>query len=288
MNMDYPIGTLENNAIPALLRETPEVPTKLYYRGTLPSPHLKLLAVVGSRNYTNYGRRVTEILVEGLRGYDVGIISGLALGIDGFAHEAALRAQLYTLAVPGSGLSDDVLYPRRHLNLAKNILVAGGGLLSEYEPDFKATTWSFPKRNRIMAGISHATLVVEAGERSGTLITSRLATDYNRDVLAVPGDIFSAGSAGPHMLIKLGATPVTSPEDILETLHLETTPETKEQTATASPLETEILSYIGATPTDKDSLIRLLGSDATLVSVTLMQMEIQGSIVERSGIFYKI
>lgn len=284
--MDYPIGILEDETIPALLRETPKVPTRLYYRGTLPPPHLKLLAVVGSRNYTNYGRRVTEMLVEGLRSYDVGIVSGLAVGIDGFAHEAALRAHLYTLAVPGSGLNDDVLYPRRHQGLAKNILAAGGGLLSEYEPDFRATTWSFPQRNRIMAGLTHATLVVEASERSGTLITSRLATDYNRDVLAVPGDIFSSGSAGPHMLIKLGATPVTSPEDILEALHIESVPKEALPLSGQTPLETAILELITSKPIDKDTLIRLLGTDASDTSVTLMHMEIEGSIVERGGIFY--
>lgn len=286
--MTHLIEMLTQINFPAALLEIPEPPPLLYYRGALPPKELKLLAVVGSRNYTNYGRRVTEMLVEGLRGYNVGIVSGLALGIDGFAHEAALRANLYTLAVPGSGLNDDVIYPRRHAGLAKRILAVGGGLLSEYEPDFHATTWSFPKRNRIMAGLTHATLVIEAGERSGTLITSRLATDYNRDVLAVPGNIFSSSSVGPNMLIKLGATPVTSSADILEALHIEAILKEAVPHSRQTALEIKILEHIAIQPTDKDTLIRLLRSDTALIGITLMQMEIDGSIVERDGIFYKI
>ncbi len=156
-----------------------------------------------------------------MRGYNVTIISGLALGIDGLAHKAALKAGLKTLAVPGSGLDATVLYPRSHLQLAEEIVRNGGALLSEFKPQTQAATWTFPKRNRIMAGLSHAVLVIEAELKSGTLITSKLATEYNRDVLTMPGSIFSSTSEGPHMLIKLGATPVTASEDILRTLGIE-------------------------------------------------------------------
>ena len=120
----------------------------------------------------------------------------LLLGIDSIAHRSALDAGLKTIAVPGSGLDDDALYPREHLQLAREIVEKGGALVSEYEPDFKATTWSFPRRNRIMAGLSKAVLVVEAERPSGTLITARLALDYGRDVFAVPGSIFSETSRG--------------------------------------------------------------------------------------------
>jgi DNA processing protein len=182
---------------------------------------MKLLAVVGSRKYTDYGKELVEYLLDGLRGHNIGIVSGLALGIDSLAHEAALRNNLYTLAIPGGGLSPTAIYPRTHVGLAEKILKSGGGLLSEYDSDFKATTWSFPQRNRIVAGISNATLVIEAGEKSGSLITARLTADYNRELLVVPGNIFSNNSKGTHQFLKLGAIPITEPSDILNVLGID-------------------------------------------------------------------
>ncbi len=123
--------------------------------------------------------------------------------------------------MPGSGLSLKVLHPQSHTRLAQEIVEKNGMLMNEFEPDFKATQWSFPQRNRLMAGMSNATLVIEAEKKSGTLITARLATEYNRDVLALPGSIFNTTSSGPHMLIRLGATPIRDSDDILEALHLE-------------------------------------------------------------------
>lgn len=287
--MDYPIYKLAEDGtdFPPLLHEIPEVPKCVYVRGELPPQGAKLLAVVGSRNYTDYGRHALEMLIAGLRGYNIGIVSGLARGIDGFAHEAALRAGLYTLAVPGSGLNDDVLYPRRHKLLAKRILESGGGLLSEYEPDFRATVWSFPRRNRIMAGMTHATLVVEAGEKSGTLITSRLATDYNRDVFTIPGSIFSDNSKGPHMLIKLGATPITTSSDILEAFGMDEEAESVRTLPFGLSSEEEKVLLLIGTPQDKDSVIRALGIDASAANILLMQMEMNGLITERSGVLFK-
>jgi len=277
--MEFPIHKLSSTEFPHLLREIPDPPTELYARGELPPQGAKLLAVVGSRNYTDYGKSVVNTLISGLRGYNIAIISGLAIGMDGLAHRAALDAHLYTLAVPGSGIDDSVLYPRRHRTLANEILTAGGGLLSEYAPTFKATMWSFPKRNRIMAGISHAVLVVEASQKSGTLITSRLATEYNRDVLTVPGSIFSQNSEGPHMLIKLGATPVTASADILEVLGIEeTAPQDAKHPAGLSPEEEKILSLL-TEPRDRDALIRALGLPAEQTNTLLMQMEINGLII---------
>jgi DNA processing protein len=218
MSLLFPVELIQPSEFPPLLKEIPQPPTSLNYRGMLPAPELKLLSVVGSRKYTTYGKQVVDHLISGLKGYDVGIVSGLALGIDSLAHEAALKNNLYTLAVPGSGIDDNVIYPRAHKPLAQKILEHGGGLLSEFAPDFTATKWSFTQRNRIMAGISHATLVIEASEKSGTLITARMATDYNRELLVVPGNIFSSNSAGPHQFLKLGAIPVTNTTDILYAL----------------------------------------------------------------------
>jgi len=219
--MDFPIEYLKDNEFPRLLREIPSPPKELNYRGAIPSPETKLLAVVGSRHYTNYGKQVTDYLLAGLRGHNIGIVSGLALGIDSLAHEAALTNDLYTLAIPGGGISDQTIYPARHKPLARKILEKGGGLLSEFAPDFRATTWSFPQRNRLVCGISHATLIIEASEKSGTLITAKLTADYNRELLVVPGNIFSDNSKGVHQFMKLGATPVTEPKDILDVLGLE-------------------------------------------------------------------
>lgn len=278
---------LSPKEFPPLLREITDPPTQLYVRGVLPSSDLKLLAVVGSRAVSTYGREVTKSLIEGLRGYPIGIVSGLAIGTDALAHESALTAGLYTLAIPGSGLNDSVLYPASNRMLAKKILEAGGGLLSEFEPEFKATPWSFPQRNRIMAGISHATLIIEAGEKSGTLITARLAMEYNRDVLAVPGPIFNAHSYGPHMLIRNGATPITSASDIKEALGFGTEVERPTlNLTTLSPEEKQVIALI-ENPLPRDELIRLLQSSFALstskINVLLSTMELKGIIIERMG-----
>src|SRR3989338_173579 len=214
---------LKFDSFPSRLREITDPPEKLYLKGTLPSEDHKWLCVVGSRKYTNYGEEVCEKLIEGLRGYPVVIVSGLALGMDAIAHRAALSAKLPCVAVPGSGLDPSVLYPATNRRLADEILKAGGVILSEFDPTFRATSLSFPQRNRIMAGLSDAVLVIEAEKRSGTLITARLATEYNRYVFTIPGSIFSASSAGPHMLLRLGATPITSQEDLLNALGLSQT-----------------------------------------------------------------
>lgn len=276
--MSHSLTTLSTDEFPRLLREIPDPPDKLYLKGSLPPQKAKCLAVVGSRKYTTYGKQTVEKLIGDLRGHDVAIISGLALGIDGLAHEAALRANLCTLAVPGSGLNDDVLYPARHKRLAMRILQAGGGLLSEFEPDFEATPWSFPKRNRIMAGLAHAVLVIEAAEKSGTLITARLATDYNRDVLTVPGSIFSKSTFGPHMLIRLGAVPVTSAQDILEALGVE--PKNNTEAHVPENLSVEEQSVLKALnePHEKDTLISKLNMPVHKANILLSKMELDGLI----------
>ena len=217
-------------------------------------------------------------MIGGLAGYPIGIISGLALGIDSLAHEAALEHGLYTVAVPGSGLDDSVIYPASHKRLAHRIVESGGGLLSEFEPTLAAAKWTFTQRNRIMAGMCHATLLIEAAEKSGTLITARMAADYNRELLVVPGSIFTKTSAGTHQFLKLGATPITDALDILSVLGI-----TPEETSTLplpelSPLETRVITLLHE-PTDRDTLIRQLGLPAHEASTLLMQMELNGLIV---------
>lgn len=284
--MDIGVTVLMRAQFPPLLREIPGVPKQLYLRGELPTLEWKWLAVVGSRAITPYGKQVCEHLINGLRRYPIVIVSGLALGTDGEAHKAALRAGLPTVAVPGSGLGWDKLYPRSHVGLAKEILASGGALLSEYEDDFKAAPFSFPERNRIMAGMCHATLIIEAKEKSGSLITARLATDYNRELLVVPGPIFSETSKGNHQFLKLGATPVTEPADILRALGFEIrTTDSAQLTLRmdVSPQEARVLALV-ATPSPRDDVLRALDMPVHEAQVLLSMMEIKGLIVEELGV----
>jgi DNA processing protein len=272
---------MDESSIPLQLKEIPEPPKRLYLRGKLPSDDVRFLSVVGSRKYTPYGKEACEHLVGGLRGYPVSIVSGLALGIDSIAHEAALDAGLHTIAIPGSGLRDEVLYPRTHVSLAHRIIESGGALLSEFEPDFKATDWGFPKRNRIMAGIAHAVLVIEAQMQSGTRITARLAMDYNRDVLAVPGSIFSSSSEGTNQLIRDGATPITKQEELIDALGFKA--EEKKDILLSLTHEEEKIMEILADPLSRGELLRKMDMPTHEANVLLSAMEVKGLITETMG-----
>ncbi|MBI5456934.1 DNA-protecting protein DprA [Candidatus Kaiserbacteria bacterium] len=275
---------LSPKEFPARLREIPDPPKQLYVRGSLPSHEWKWLAVVGSRAATSYGKQAVEYLVEGLRGYPVVIVSGLAYGIDALSHKAALNAGLPTVAVPGSGLDWSVIYPKANVVLAKEIIKKGGAHLSEYEPSFKATDYSFPMRNRIMVGLSHAVLVIEAKERSGSLITARLTTEYNRELLVVPGSIFSAQSRGTHQFLKLGATPVTEPEDILKALGIAVEEKSDaSKYADISIPERKVLEIISS-PCSRDELLLQLAMPISEANILLSTMEIKGLITEELGV----
>ena len=277
------IKILSKKEFPPQLLEIPDVPEKLYLVGKLPPIDAKILCVVGSREHTSYGQDVCEKLIASLAGKNVSIVSGLALGIDTIAHKTALENGLHTLAIPGSGLALDSLHPQRNVKLAQSIIEAGGGLLSEYEPDFKATPWSFPRRNRIMAGLSQAVMVIEATQKSGTLITSKLATDYNRDVFAVPGSIFSKHTWGPHMLMRLGATPITKVEDLHEALGFEvqlTLPNSKYEDCTA--YEKRLIELLDE-PISKDDLIYESGLSVSDAQMALSLLEMKGYTREKMG-----
>ena len=276
------IRKLGKNEFPHLLGEIGDPPKELYIRGTLPdASNLKWLCVVGSRKYTQYGKDVCEKLIHGFSGYPVVIVSGLALGIDGIAHKAALEAGLKTVSVPGSGLGWDVLYPRTHRGLAENIVKSDGALLSEFAEDFKATAWSFPQRNRLMAGMCHATLIIEATEKSGTLITARLAVEYNRDVLVIPGPVTNASAKGSNQLLRDGAQIVTSSEDILQSLGIEVE-DKKIETKHLSEREQKVVSLLRE-PVSRDELIRALGVPTHEANILLSAMELKGLIQERLG-----
>ena len=212
------IYKLKPEQFPEGLNEIPQPPKTLYIRGNLPSEDMVYLAVVGSRKYTSYGKDICEKLIRGLKGYPIVIVSGLAIGIDTIAHKAAIENNLTTISFPGSGLDNNILYPRANIKLAQEIVNKGGCLISEFEPNAISQLYFFPQRNRLMAGISKAVLIIEAEEKSGTIITARLTTEYNRDLLAVPGSVFSPNSKGTNRLIRQGATPITCAEDVLEAL----------------------------------------------------------------------
>ncbi|MEK7480207.1 MAG: DNA-processing protein DprA [Patescibacteria group bacterium] len=271
---------------PPLLRQIPDAPKRLHLRGKLPSADLQWLAVVGSRAITPYGRQAVKHLIEGLRGYPVVIVSGLAYGTDAEAHRAALDAGLPTVAVPGSGLDWDVLYPRANVGLAREILKAGGALLSEEKPETKAADYTFPKRNRIMAGLCRAVLIIEAKEQSGSLITARLTVEYNRDLLVVPGSIFSEESKGTHQFLRLGATAVTSPEDILVALGIAKRDDAETLASLRADLSEDELRVIEilSTPLARDELIEALELPITDVNILLSTMEIKGLLVEELGV----
>jgi DNA processing protein len=250
----------------------------------MPKDDMKFLTVIGSRKYSEYGKEACEKLISGLSGYPVVIVSGLAIGIDSIAHKVALKHKIKTVGIPGSGLDDKVIYPSISQRLAKDILEAGGALISEYEPNQKAATWTFPRRNRIMAGLSHAVLVIEAEIKSGTLITARLAVDYNRDVLAVPGSIFSPNSEGAHFLIKNGATPIRSAEDILLALGLNVERESKkiDINSLCSEEERELLEILSV-PKDRSTIAAELNKTPSEVNVIISMLEIKGLIKESLG-----
>ena len=277
--------TLEQ--FPPILSEIADPPAQLYVRGMMPPEDHVTLAVVGARRHSGYGKEACEHLIAGLAGYPISIVSGLALGIDAIAHRAALKAGLHTIAVPGSGLSDEVLYPATHRALAREILSSGGALLSEFEPDFRATHWSFPQRNRIMAGLSRAVLIIEASEKSGTLITGRLALDYNRDVMVVPGSIFSDTSRGALKLLKDGANAVLHSRDILSILGFSVDAVPSQENLLLSQEEERVLMAL-AEPLARDDLIRTLSIPVRDANILLSAMELRGLIKESLGLVIKI
>jgi len=205
--------------------EIPDAPRQIYFRGKFPKEHTHALAVVGSRDISSYGKEACKKILEGIKGQDICIISGLALGTDGEALNAGLANNLHTIAIPGSGLSKKLIAPRTNRDIANNILKSGGLLLSEFPPDYQTQVWSFPQRNRIMAALCDAVLLIEASLKSGTLITARLAMEYNKDVLCVPGEIFSENSKGTNKLISEGARIICSGNDILDQFHIPYTEE---------------------------------------------------------------
>lgn len=281
------------SSFPKLLMEINDPPKRLFVRGQLCGDSTKILTVVGARGYSTYGKEACSKLIAGLAGYNICIVSGLAMGIDAVAHRAALEAGLQTLAFPGSGLDDEVIYPSENVALAHEILASGGALVSEFDAKYRGAAWMFPKRNRLMAGIAHATLVIEANLKSGSLITSKQAIEYNRDVGAVPGQIFSSLTEGPHMLIRSGAIPITSSDDILEMLHIDKMEKlnpngTDGTKSTTNSYGSKILSMLRREPMTRDQIKESLDIDMSTINTILSELEIDGFISMRSDKYFVI
>lgn len=279
---------LRSDEYPVQLGEIPQPPPFLYARGVWPEDDTKLLAVVGSRALSSYGREACETLIAGLRGYPVSIVSGLALGTDAWAHKAALKAGLHCIAIPGSGLGDRTISPRTNAGLARDILEAGGLLLSEHPDDYQPHVYDFPSRNRIMVGLSHAVLMIEAGPKSGTLITGRLTHEYNRELLCVPHRIGDTHGFGANLYLRLGATLVSESSHILEALHIEPrTSEPARLSLAGSPEEKKVYELL-VEPMPKDELIRASGLTPSDALTALVMLELKGIVKEEFGAWRRV
>jgi DNA processing protein len=272
------VRVLERSRLPPLLRAIFDPPKRLYVRGSggdgvLARP---CVAIVGARACSTYGAQVARRLGRELAGAGLVVVSGLARGIDGEAHRGALDAGGVTVGVLGCGIDRD--YPAAHAELARRIRERGC-VVSEYEPGIEPAPWRFPARNRIIAGLCAATVVVEARERSGALITADFALEEGRDVLAVPGEITSTLSAGTNALLKLGAAPCTSAADVLELFGV-----TREAPSTAS-VDGPAKDVLAALPGAADDVARTTGLEACVVAVALAELELAGLACEGDGIF---
>lgn len=276
--------TLGDPAYPAELLNMADPPLALFVQGRLDAlAHAQRIAVVGSRNPTPQGRQNAHAFARSLAESGLTVVSGLALGVDGAAHEGALDGQGFTLALVGTGL--DRVYPRRHHELAHRI-VAQGALVSEYPLGTPPLAAHFPQRNRLIAGLSLGTLVVEAALQSGSLITARLAAEQGREVFAIPGSIHATQSRGCHWLIRQGAKLVESAQDVLEELHLPAgAAALAHETAQATPgFDADpVIEALGHDPVGLDALMMRTGLDTARLQARLLELELEGRVARLPG-----
>jgi DNA processing protein len=279
--------TWDEEQYPRRLRQIDQPPPLIYVSGTIAPADDFAVAIVGTRRITGYGRQVTEELASSLARSGVTVISGLARGVDGCAHEAALKAGGRTIAVLGSGV--DIVYPPEHRGLAARI-VEQGALISDYAPATHPDAGNFPPRNRIISGMSMAVVVVEAGEESGALITATFAAEQGRDVFAVPGNITAPQSKGTNRLIRDGAIPLLKVEDVLEELHLTKVPQHQQARLSLPADETEaaLLSALVNEPLHIDELCARTGLPVEKVSAALVMMELKGMVRGIGGMQYDV
>ena len=281
---------LDDEDYPSNLKELSDSPAVFYYKGILSSDYDNWsISIVGTRKITSYGRQATRAIVEGLLQYNIPIISGLALGVDGYAHRVCVEKHRRTIAVLGSGL--DKIYPLSHTRLAEKIIEEGGLTMSEFAPGIPGYKSNFPYRNRVIAGFSKAVAVIEADISSGSLITAKAALEYGRDVFSLPGPIFSSQSRGTNLLIRQGAIPLTSYEDIIEYLNIkrvslhrqarEVIPDNEQEAAVIDVLKNENSLHV-------DDIARKTNLPVNEINSLLISMQLKGKVVNTSGMYYAL
>ena len=270
---------------PPLLREIADPPPLLFVRGDPASLTGRHLSMVGSRNPTPVGVRTAQDLARGLAEAGFGIVSGLAAGIDAASHRGAIDAAGTTVAIMGTG--PDIIYPRHHQALAEAILAGAGAIATEFPPGTGPKAQNFPRRNRIISGLALGTLVVEAAQRSGSLITARLAAEQNREVFAVPGSIYSPQSCGCNHLIQQGAKLVRGVADVLEEFDLAPSAFASERTSDGASAAAEaawpLLKFIAYDPTTVDTLVAATGETAEAIAAQLLLLELEGYVASAPG-----
>jgi len=282
---DVTVLTLLDEAYPALLREIDQAPPVIYVKGVLTPADDFAVAMVGTRRVTAYGQQVARDTSTYLAGHGLTIVSGMARGVDALAHQHALQAGGRTIAVLGCGV--DVVYPPEHRMLAEAI-AENGAIISDYPMGTQPEGINFPPRNRIISGLSLATIVVEAGERSGALITADFAVEQGRDVFAVPGNVFSPASRGTNRLIQKGAYAMVSPQDVLDVLDLAQVEDFKDarQTLPADTTEAKILQVMDYEPIHVDEICHEVNLPVEKVSAALTMMELKGMVQHVGGMRY--
>lgn len=287
---DRHLVTLTHPEYPLLLRDTPDPPVALFVLGDPAVLPLPQIAMVGSRNPTESGRRTAHDFAAHLAAKGLVVTSGLALGVDGACHAGALASNSVTIAVTGTGL--DRVYPARHRELAHRIVDSGGALISEFPPGAPPRPGHFPRRNRIISGLALGTLIVEAGLKSGSLITARQALEQGREVFAIPGSIHNPMARGCHALIRDGAKLVETAQDVVEDLgallgHLATAPAVETQVEPKSHLQDPdyqaLLNEMGYDPVSIDFLVHCTGRSAAEISSMILLLELEGHVSSAPG-----
>ncbi len=277
--------TWEDENYPNRLKVIDQPPPVLYVRGTLTAEDIWAVAVVGTRRVSAYGRQVADELAAYLASNGITIVSGLARGVDAISHQSALRTGGRTIGVLGCGV--DRIYPPEHAQMAGKI-ISNGAILSDYAPGTPPDAANFPPRNRLISGLSMATVVVEAGETSGSLITAQFALDQGREVFAVPGNILAPQSKGTNRLIAQGAHPMLSPKDVLDVLNLTRVTEQREvrKILPGNEFEEKLLGVLSHEPLHMDDICNRTSLPIERISATLVMMELKGLVRQVGGLQY--
>lgn len=279
----------EDERYPALLKEISGAPEKIFYKGVIGECLFdRCLAVVGSRRMTRYGRQMTEEIVSQVAAEGITIVSGFMYGIDATAHRSALKGGGRTIAVMPCGI--DLVHPSHQEDLYHEIIRRGGLVVSEFAGTFAPTLWTYPKRNRIVAGLCQATLVVEAGVKSGSLITARCAKRFRRTLCAVPGNATSPMSEGTNLLLKEGARQVTEARDVLDIFHVRKNSEACQQSLRVGlgKAEERVMAALSREAAGIDDLAMELSMDAAHVGAALSMLQLSGFVEEEGGTYYAV